>query len=265
MADRRRPRLAEGDQPSRLLVPQLQPRRAHAVPQRDRGDGLEDGVLVVRALEVVVGDPRVEVVHVVQADVAGEELQRLRELEVGAAAQRRVGERPGLGVLPVGVLELVLDVEEEDARRAAQPHGGHLHEQVLAPADQPAQPADQDQEGDVGEDHAAPDARLHTVPDEARQDDERVDRPDPEHHQRVAEQAVRRRGRATAVRGTPRRSGCARRRRRGGRGRRRSRGAPRGCSASCGRAGRRRSRAARRTTCWRAATAGTRRACSRGT
>src|SRR5215207_4704669 len=82
---------AESHQPPRLLVPQLQARRAEAVPQRERRDGVEGGVLVVRALKVVVGDARVEVVHVVQPDVAGEELQRLRELEVGAAAQRGVG------------------------------------------------------------------------------------------------------------------------------------------------------------------------------
>jgi len=66
-------------------------------------------------LEVVVGDPRVEVVNVMQADVAGEELQHRRQLQVRAAAQRRVGVVPAVGVLPVGVLELMLNVEQPDA------------------------------------------------------------------------------------------------------------------------------------------------------
>ena len=42
------------------------------------------------ALEVVVGDAGGEVVDVVQADIAGEELQHLRQLQVRAALQRRL-------------------------------------------------------------------------------------------------------------------------------------------------------------------------------
>jgi hypothetical protein len=57
---------------------------------------VEDRVLVVGTLQVVVRDARAEVVHVVQADVPREELQHLRQLEVGAAPQRRVGIAPVL-------------------------------------------------------------------------------------------------------------------------------------------------------------------------
>ena len=55
---------------------------------------MEDLVLVVGALQVVVGDLGAQVVDVVEADVAGEELERLRQLQVGAAAQRRVRVAP---------------------------------------------------------------------------------------------------------------------------------------------------------------------------
>ena len=50
--------------------------------------------LVVGRLQVVVRNLRVQVMDVVQADVAGEELQPLRQLQEGAALQRRVGVAP---------------------------------------------------------------------------------------------------------------------------------------------------------------------------
>jgi hypothetical protein len=43
---------------------------------------MEHRVLVVRSLQVVVRDPCVQVVDVVQTDVAGEELKQPRQLEV---------------------------------------------------------------------------------------------------------------------------------------------------------------------------------------
>ena len=103
------------------------------------GTVVEDRVLLVRALQVVVGDARAEVVDVVEADVAGAELQHPRQLQVGAAAQRRLGVAPVLAALPVGVLELVLDVEQPDPGRAGEQRGQPDDEQVVAPADQPAQ------------------------------------------------------------------------------------------------------------------------------
>ena len=79
--------------------------------------------------------------------------------------------------------------------------------------------------------------------------DHRDDRSEPEHDQRVAEQAVAEPTAPRAERGTPRRSACGRRRCRGDRGHRRSRGGPRGRGASAGTAsraaGRVRSRATR--------------------
>ena len=81
--------LGERDQTARFLVDQLQADRLDPVPEGEHRDVVEDLVLVVRALQVVVRDARVEVVHVVQADVAGEELQRLR-----AASDRSCLEGP---------------------------------------------------------------------------------------------------------------------------------------------------------------------------
>jgi hypothetical protein len=151
---------------------------------------VEHRVRVVGALEVVVRDLGAQVVYVVQADVAGEELKRLGQLQVGAAAQRRVGVGPLVGALPVDVLELVLDVEEPYPRGPGEDHRGHLDEQELLPSEQPAEPADHHREGDVGGDHAALQPRPCVAGDDPRHDHHRVDRPDAEHDQRVAEQAV---------------------------------------------------------------------------
>ena len=78
----------------RYVQTQLQPRARSAVAEGQHRDVVEDRVLVVGALQVVVGDLGAEVVDVVKADVAGEELEELRQLQVGAALQRGVGVAP---------------------------------------------------------------------------------------------------------------------------------------------------------------------------
>ena len=105
-------------------IPELEAGAAQRLAGREDGDLLEDLVLVVGALQVVVGDAGAQVVDVVEADVAGEELEGLRELQVAAAAQRRLRVVPGVAVLPVDVLELVLDEEEPDAGGAGDDDSG---------------------------------------------------------------------------------------------------------------------------------------------
>src|SRR4051794_25722800 len=73
-------RLRERHEPAAALVPELQARGATAVPEGDYGHVVEHRHLVVRALQVVIGDPGVQVVDVMEPDVAGEELEHLREL-----------------------------------------------------------------------------------------------------------------------------------------------------------------------------------------
>src|SRR5205823_5214055 len=93
--------LGEGHEPTAAFVPQLEPHRPEPVPQRKRWHPVEDRILLVGALQVVVGDACVEVVHVMEADVAGEELKHPRQAQVGAATQRRFPVTPVLGTLPV--------------------------------------------------------------------------------------------------------------------------------------------------------------------
>jgi hypothetical protein len=67
-----------------ILIPELQPDGAEAVAKRQRRRGLEPAGLV-GGLQVVVRDPRAQVVDVVEPDVAGEEAEDPREFEVGAS------------------------------------------------------------------------------------------------------------------------------------------------------------------------------------
>jgi hypothetical protein len=48
--------LGEGHQSPSILVPQLEPHRAQAIPEGERRHMVKDRVLVVCALQVVVGD-----------------------------------------------------------------------------------------------------------------------------------------------------------------------------------------------------------------
>ena len=194
---------------------------------------VKDLVLVVGALQVVVRDPRVEVVDVVQADVAGEELQRLRQLQVRAALKRGVVVAPAVVALPVDVLELMLDVEQPDARpcrRGRRAGARSAGTPSIRAARRTAAIARAERQVGEGDAVAQPLALVERA--EPRADHQRPDRPEPEHHQRDCETAGSRGASARAARSTRRRSASARRPGRGDRGRRRCRGGPRGRGAS---------------------------------
>ena len=115
------------------------------------------------ALEVVVRNPRIQVVHVMQADVAREEPEHPRQLEVRASPQRRVGVFPAARALPVGLLELVLHVEQPDACGAGEKRRRRPHEHVIPPANEPAERPDDEGQRDVRRHHAT----AHTRPGRA--------------------------------------------------------------------------------------------------
>ncbi len=186
----RRARLREGDELSAVLVPELQVDAPHGLPDREHGYLAKDLVLVVGALEVVVRNPRVEVVDVVQADVPAEELENLRQLQVRTALKCGLGVAPVIGALPVRVLELVLDVEQPDSGRAGEHRRRQPHEQQAVESDEPPQSGADDEQSEVGAEHAV----AHPGPLGPRgdpgSDHHREDRADAEHHERVAHHAV---------------------------------------------------------------------------
>src|SRR5437867_12681220 len=84
-----------------LLIPEAEGERLEAGEQRDRLDVLEQGIGLVASLQVVVRNPRAEVVNVVESDVAREPLQDPGQLVERAALQRGRGVVPGVATLPV--------------------------------------------------------------------------------------------------------------------------------------------------------------------
>ena len=95
----------------------------------------------------------------VQADVAGEELQHARQLQVGAALQRGVGEAPVLACAPSRRPRTGAARRTARCRPRRRAGRRRLHEQVLAPTDEPAERPDEQGQGDVRADDAAADAR----------------------------------------------------------------------------------------------------------
>jgi hypothetical protein len=77
--------LAPGQQATAFAVDHLESNRPQAIDNAEHRDVMEDRALVVGALEVVVGDLGAEMVDMVKTDVAGEELEDLGELQVGAS------------------------------------------------------------------------------------------------------------------------------------------------------------------------------------
>jgi hypothetical protein len=112
--------LRKGDQRAVRFIPELEAHRSQTTSESENRHAIEHRVLVVRLLEVVVRNLCVEMMDVVQADVSGEEPQHLRELEIRAAIERGVDVAPARRLRPVGVLELVLGVEQPDPRRTGE-------------------------------------------------------------------------------------------------------------------------------------------------
>src|SRR5206468_8563391 len=97
--------------------------------QRDHGRAMEERVFVVTPLQIVVGNARAEVVNVVQPNVAGKPAQYERKSKIGASRDRGRGIVPLVMPLPIGLLELMLYIEEPDARERGEIIRGQVEEQ----------------------------------------------------------------------------------------------------------------------------------------
>ena len=72
------------------------------------------------ALQPIVGNAARQMMHVMDADVGGEPAENARQLIIRAAMQCGLVQGPCRLIRPVGVLELVLDVEQPDPYRRGQ-------------------------------------------------------------------------------------------------------------------------------------------------
>src|SRR3954463_2010892 len=183
-------RFAEGDEPSALVVPELEPRRMKAVAEGELSHVHRLRRLIVRGLEVVIGDTCTQVMDVVETDVAGEVLQQPRQLQVGASVHRCLVVAPFLVRLPVGVLELVLHVEKPDPDDSGDHEHRPLHEEERAPTDEEARGRDDNREREVGGEDAVAHALRRATRHEPRLQDEHEHPAETEHHEWVAEKAI---------------------------------------------------------------------------
>ena len=108
---KRRVCFAERQQAALRLVPHCKPGALEALPELDAVHLLKLGRGSEAVLQPIVRDDTVEVMNVMEPDVAGEPFERLGQRVVRRAANGSDLEIPLVACVPVTVLELVLDEE----------------------------------------------------------------------------------------------------------------------------------------------------------
>src|SRR5882672_145611 len=101
-----------------LFIPETEGERFEAGKQRDRLHRLKQRLRFVALLQVIIRNPRAEMMNVMKPDVARKPLQHLGQFVERTALQRRPGVIPVVATFPVNVLELMLHVKQPHACRA---------------------------------------------------------------------------------------------------------------------------------------------------
>ena len=94
--------------------------------------------------------------HVVDPDVGGEPAEHAREFVMRAAVERGLMQIPVLGTRPVRLLELMLHVEQPNARRRREEHDGDMDQQERNGSDKPDQHAGGARNGEICRHRAQP-------------------------------------------------------------------------------------------------------------
>ena len=111
---------------------------------------MEQGIFVIAFGQVVVGDLGAQVMDVMKTDVAREPLQEQRQLVKGTALQAGLYKFPAFMPVPVGGVEVVLDVKEPDPNRGADYQDWQLYHEIHFPPDQPAHQGDHNHQQNIG-------------------------------------------------------------------------------------------------------------------
>src|SRR4051812_23002916 len=122
-------RLLERDEPPLLFVPQHQAYRPETLRDGQPAGGGEGGEGAKDLGKPVEGNPAGKMMDMVDADIRAEPAQDRGQLVVRAPAQRRLVEGPVLVSVPLGVLELMLHIEEPDADRRRDQGDRDVHQQ----------------------------------------------------------------------------------------------------------------------------------------
>src|SRR6185503_4786429 len=89
-----------------------------------------------------------------ETDIACEPLQHFGKFIEGTAIHARVKETPFLVTFPVGWVEVMLYVEQPDARTTGHQQNGDLDQKICLPADVIHRPANESEQGNVRPHHA---------------------------------------------------------------------------------------------------------------
>lgn len=108
--------LSKADQALLLHVPNRQKHRLETRRNRDFEYVVELRILVVDLFQTIIGDSRRQMVNVVEADVAREPLQKFRQFVERTSLHRSADEAPFVIGFPIGMLELMLNVEKPNSR-----------------------------------------------------------------------------------------------------------------------------------------------------
>ena len=125
--------------------------------------------------------------QVVNADVAGEPHQGLRQIVEGASVQGGLGMRPVGLMLPMGVLELVLHIKQPDADGGADEDNRQLNGEERADANGVDQQCRDRHQAKIGQERASPGhgASAHRAERQPVSQDEEIGRSQSEHDDRM--------------------------------------------------------------------------------
>lgn len=90
--------------------------------------------------ESVIGNSWVQVMHMVESDVAGEPVQQWGKAKIGGAPERRIDGPPVAVPHPNGLLESMLHREQPHPYDRCRHHDRHLHSRDVSEPEQKAQP-----------------------------------------------------------------------------------------------------------------------------
>ena len=103
-------------------------------------DLLEEEVSLMASLQIVIGNPRAQMMNVMKSDVAREPLQDLGQFVERTALQRCRGVIPLAAAFPVNSFKLMLDIKQPHAGRTGHQHRRQLNYQVSLEPKNGAQP-----------------------------------------------------------------------------------------------------------------------------
>ncbi len=140
---------------------------------------------------MVIGNRRLQMVDVVEPDVAGEPLQDPGQLVERTALERRPGEIPLLAPRPIDAIELMLHIEQPDPGGTGHRRDDHLNQEVGFKTEHPTQRDGHSQNGQIRPVHRVTLPFPGVARGEPVEKQEQAGRRDHKQHDRVARQPVR--------------------------------------------------------------------------